>query len=849
MKKVKKPISIVLALMMVVSLFVAVPITASAAEDCETVNLLSYLNYNEEDDTFYATTYTGTHFSLNPSGITGDELDGWFFSDYDSDSSYATISALNGKAITKLVIYRSWYNGNPVVTANGSSVAYTQSGSTFTFENINATSLRITATGGYLQVSKIDVYYGDPVPTTYTVTWNNEDGSLIDTTVVEEGTVPTHADPTKEDDDQYTYTFAGWKNGETTYAANELPAVTGDVTYTATFTATPYVASVTTAGGTTTKYADFGTAVSNWTNGSTLTLLANVTTSSVIYFESGVKTLDLNGYGIKNTSANYGQSNSVIYIRGSGTQLTLQDSRPNETTHYFTAPAGNAGLATDISDIDSGDQQSFHGGYLTGGNCFSGGGIRVDNGANLIMTGGTIIGNRGTYGGGIDVENSGSAGGSATISGGAIMYNYGTDYNGAIHTNGANYVSVSNCKITNNYAEHGAGGAYKSSINGGFSGNLIIKDNKTGNTECNVLIESNQYISLTSALGENASIGITMNNPGVFTNSSTTDYNVASKFKSDNSSYAVGKNADGQLYLSKKLIVGHTLSLEGNIAVNFYLDPSAAGLTADQVTADNFSYSLEWADKANTKAKVDVAKQAASQAFSKEGSYIKVTCHVCAAEMSCDINASFTMGEKTESETYSIRKYGDSVYNATTEQIDSIFGGQTEYNKLVDLMNKMLDYGSNAQTVFGVKTYDLADSGLGLETQEVTADMFTAAIQAANGRQADDISAKAAELGASFKSPSLVFLDYSTIKLYFAKENDSFNTAGLTKWNDYYYAQVRDIPAAKLDTLQEFEVSGTTLHYSALDYAKALAGTSNTDYVKLAWALYWYNQAANAYFG
>lgn len=298
----------------------------------------------------------------------------------------------------------------------------------------------------------------------------------------------------------------------------------------------------------------------------------------------------------------------------------------------------------------------------------------------------------------------------------------------------------------------------------------------------------------------------------------------------------------------QKLIAGHTLSLEGNIAINFYLDPSAAGLTADQVTADNFSYSLEWVDKANTKAKVDVAKQAAGQAFSKEGSYIKVTCHVCAAEMSCDINASFTMGEKTESETYSIRKYGDSVYNATTEQIDSIFGGQTEYNKLVGLMNKMLDYGSNAQTVFGVKTYDLADSGLGLETQEVTSDMFTAAIQAANGRQADDISAKAAELGASFKSPSLVFLDYSTIKLYFAKENDSFNTAGLTKWNDYYYAQVRDIPAAKLDTLQEFEVSGTKLYYSALDYAKALAGTSNTDYVKLAWALYGYNQAANAYF-
>ena len=49
----------------------------------------------------------------------------------------------------------------------------------------------------------------------------------------------------------------------------------------------------------------------------------------------------------------------------------------------------------------------------------------------------------------------------------------------------------------------------------------------------------------------------------------------------------------------------------------------------------------------------------------------------------------------------------------------------------------------------------------------------------------------------------------------------------MTKWNDYYYTQVVDIPAAQLDTLQQFNVSGTTLCYSALDYAKALAAAGN----------------------
>ena len=64
----------------------------------------------------------------------------------------------------------------------------------------------------------------------YTITWQNDDGSFIDTTTVEYGTVPTHADATKADDAQYTYSFAGW--------SPEVVAVTGDATYNATYTAT-----------------------------------------------------------------------------------------------------------------------------------------------------------------------------------------------------------------------------------------------------------------------------------------------------------------------------------------------------------------------------------------------------------------------------------------------------------------------------------------------------------------------------------------------------------------------------------------------------------------------------------
>ena len=302
---------------------------------------------------------------------------------------------------------------------------------------------------------------------------------------------------------------------------------------------------------------------------------------------------------------------------------------------------------------------------------------------------------------------------------------------------------------------------------------------------------------------------------------------------------------------SKDLIAGHSLTLDGNIGVNFYLDPSVAGMTANQVTADNFSYSFAWADvdKLDGKPLVSVSDQAKSKAFrvSNDGKYIIVTCHVCAAEMSCGVNASFTLGEKTESEVYSVRQYGDEVFNATDEEIDERFGGAEEYGKLTDLMTKMLDYGAKAQTVFGINKGYLANKGLSYNMLSDTPD-FDEAIQTANGRLADDL-ASADFFGENFKAPSLVFLDYSTLKLYFENKDGSLSTSGLTKWNNYYYIKQENIAASQLDTLQTFTVSGKTFRYSALDYAKVLAASENADNANLAKALYWYNQAANAYFG
>lgn len=67
--------------------------------------------------------------------------------------------------------------------------------------------------------------------------------------------------PTKAEDAQFTYTFAGWSDGETTYAQGEkFPALSGNVTYTAVFTETrkSYTVTWNVEGQTTTATVPYG---------------------------------------------------------------------------------------------------------------------------------------------------------------------------------------------------------------------------------------------------------------------------------------------------------------------------------------------------------------------------------------------------------------------------------------------------------------------------------------------------------------------------------------------------------------------------------------------------------------
>ena len=88
----------------------------------------------------------------------------------------------------------------------------------------------------------------ESAPRKYTVTFTDDSGKELLSSDVEYGQTPSYKGdtPAKPADAQYTYTFAGWTDGTNEYKPTDtLPKVTDDVTYTAMYTGTTNVYTVT----------------------------------------------------------------------------------------------------------------------------------------------------------------------------------------------------------------------------------------------------------------------------------------------------------------------------------------------------------------------------------------------------------------------------------------------------------------------------------------------------------------------------------------------------------------------------------------------------------------------------
>ena len=298
--------------------------------------------------------------------------------------------------------------------------------------------------------------------------------------------------------------------------------------------------------------------------------------------------------------------------------------------------------------------------------------------------------------------------------------------------------------------------------------------------------------------------------------------------------------AETALAAAEKLFPQHSITLGGNIGVNFFINSKTADFASDEnayvkFTWDNGTYNKEVKLK-------DLTTDA--------DGYYKATVDVVAAQMAHKIHAEvYLNGAKLEqTDDYSVQDYAEEVYNHP-EKYDS-----EKHDELKALAKALLNYGAMAQTVFDSSLKEhpaLANKTVGNNGYaDVTAEQIGAAI---NG-EASDLNEVATQLGAKYYTNSLIYLSKNTLRIYFTPTSYPGTIPNADKYAGnlseyYYYVDHANIPAAELDDQQTFTVGGTTFTFSALDYAKAVVNSGMGDDQKnLAKSLYLYNQKANDYF-
>ena len=199
--------------------------------------------------------------------------------------------------------------------------------------------------------------------------------------------------------------------------------------------------------------------------------------------------------------------------------------------------------------------------------------------------------------------------------------------------------------------------------------------------------------------------------------------------------------------------------------------------------------------------------------------------------MSCKVKATVTLGDCTAEEIFSVRQYAEQVLDPTSSYSNNTV--------LVDLVKKLLDYGTKAQTVFDINTSEPANADVDYTMEDVTAKTMETVISGDStneGKTQSDMKENTSDFGLKYQYSTLVLLSKTSLRHYYLVENQSVYDSAKEELQGAAYSERKlpsvyfeftDIPAYELAKYQTFTIGGQTYQFSALDYFRNVLESHN----------------------
>ena len=321
-----------------------------------------------------------------------------------------------------------------------------------------------------------------------------------------------------------------------------------------------------------------------------------------------------------------------------------------------------------------------------------------------------------------------------------------------------------------------------------------------------------------------------------------------------------GDGGDGWFYnvifVKKQMIEKHSLSLDGSIGVNFYVN------LPDDAVPSVYTMDFSWGNKyisTNTYSETETyTKTGVTYSGIKDGLY-KFTLQVAPKELNDTITATLKCsGEAVATEDYSGTTYAYDLLAKSDEDLAAL----SRTGKAADLKSiviTMLNYCAAAQKNFAYHTGDLANKDLSADDQtlEPIADNAFAGRDYSIENLPAYLSYYGSLLNLGSETSYMVIFRNDALRTVTASalytNSETELTTAVKNSSNATGINLLNIPAAKVTSDIDLTIYCSSDEYKAtvnpVSYIKAvLAGNYAADLKNVMTALYWYNQAAVTYF-